>query len=365
MIPPAQGRSLPGAPSRSTRAWAAAAPPEASEHALLWPLGMLFGLLAAARVRLYRRGLLSSARLDGAVISVGNLSLGGSGKTPVVAALAEGLRDAGVPVAILSRGYGGRFRGTVLVVSDGRTLQAAAEEAGDEPVMLARQLPGVVVAVGPRRDLVGRAVEARFGRRVHLLDDGFQHLRLRRDLDLLCLDASERSRWPLPAGRLREFPGASARADLVLLTRASQVSAVRLHDLERHHGAARTLRVAHEVQGFFDADSQPVAAPRRPFLLSAIARPERFASDVAALAPECAGHAAWRDHRRLALDELRAVDRQAQRAQADALVTTEKDAVRLPPFAWGLPLLTLRVRARLPEASALRARLQALALSVA
>lgn len=335
------------------------------DRPLLWPLGMLFGLLAAARVALYRRGLRGTARLGGPVVSVGNLSVGGSGKTPVVAALAEWLRDAGVPVAILSRGYGGTFRGAALVVSDGQTLHSTADEAGDEPVMLARQLPGVVVAVGRRRDIVGQAVEARFGRRVHVLDDGFQHLRLQRDLDLLCLDAGERSRWPLPAGRLREFPAAATRADLVLLTRAAQASATQRAALAQRHGSARLQPVEHELLGFFDAAGQRVPAPRRPFLLCAIARPERFAADVRALVSECAGQVAWRDHRRPAPSQLRSAAAQALAAGADALVTTDKDAVRLPVFPWGLPLLTLRVRARLPATGSLPERLHALARRVA
>ena len=171
-------------------------------------LGSLFASAASLRVAAYERGLLRRARLAGPVVSVGNLSVGGSGKTPVVRLVAELLREAGAPVAVLSRGYGGRFRGDALVVGDGRAVTASAEEAGDEPVMLARALPGVVVAVGRRRDVVGRAVEARFGRRVHVLDDGFQHLRLARDLDLVCLDVADLDDRPLPAGRLRERPAA-------------------------------------------------------------------------------------------------------------------------------------------------------------
>jgi len=140
--------------------------------AALAPLGALYGGVAAARAAAYRRGWLPRARLAGPVISVGNLSVGGSGKTHVVALIAEMLRHARRPVSVLSRGYGGSFRGDCLVVGDGQGVCAGPEEAGDEPVMLARALPGVVVAVGRRRDRVGRAVEARFGARVHVLDDG-------------------------------------------------------------------------------------------------------------------------------------------------------------------------------------------------
>ena len=176
-------------------------------------------LLAASRLRrtAYEHGWLRRERLAGPVVSVGNLAVGGRGKTPVVARVCEILREEGREVAVLSRGYRGSFRGDCLVVSDGVQILASAAEAGDEPVMLARQLPGVVVAVGPRRARVGQAVEARFGRRVHVLDDGFQHLALHRDLDIVCVEACDLGDVPMPGGRLRESPSALRRADLILL----------------------------------------------------------------------------------------------------------------------------------------------------
>ncbi len=176
-------------------------------------LGGLFARVAALRVAAYRGGWLRQARLAGPVVSIGNLSLGGSGKTPVVRRVAELLSAAGERVAILSRGYRGSFRGDALVVSDGASVLASSAQAGDEPVMLARALPGVVVAVGPRRDVVGRMVERRFGPRVFVLDDGFQHLRLARDLDVVCLDVRDLAGRTLPLGRLREGPAALARKD--------------------------------------------------------------------------------------------------------------------------------------------------------
>src|SRR5207245_11240387 len=161
-------------------------------------------------------------RLASPVISIGNLAVGGRGKTPLVELAAGWLRDAGRPVAILSRGYGGSFRGEALVVSDGERVLAGAAAAGDEPVMLARALPGVVVAVGRDRGRLGRIVESRFGPRVCLLDDGFQHLRLARDLDVVCVEAEDLADRPLPAGgvgarapppaRARPHAGAGARA---------------------------------------------------------------------------------------------------------------------------------------------------------
>lgn len=336
------------------------------DRALLWPLGVVYGTLGALRVALYRRGLLPSARLDGPVLSVGNLSVGGTGKTPVVACLATWLRDAGLPVAILSRGYGGLQRQPSLVVGDGERVLADASQAGDEPVMLARSLPGVVVAVGPCRDVVGRAVEARFGRRVHLLDDGFQHLRLQRDLDLLCLDATDESRWPLPAGRLREFSGAARRADLVLLTHAESAGEARLALLESRLGPGRALRVTLRPDGFAAAaDGSARPAPRRPFVVAGVARPERLLDDVRRSAGELAGQALFRDHQRLGLDACRQVAERARTAGADALVTTAKDAARWPAGELPLPLLVLRQKVEPAEEARLRDRVLAVARRVA
>jgi tetraacyldisaccharide 4'-kinase len=314
--------------------------------------------LASLRVAAYRRGLLPRARLAGPVVSVGNLGVGGSGKTPVVARVAEILRDAGEPVAVLSRGYGGSFRGETLLVSDGATVLAGASEAGDEPVMLARALPGVVVAVGPRRDAVGRAVEARFGRRAHVLDDGFQHLRLERDLDLVCLDIRDLDDRPLPAGRLRERPSALARADLVLLTRLEAASEAEVAALEARLGAGRTLRVGRRTAGWWALDGRPALPPARAFLLAAIARPERFERDVAASGVAVLGRAFFRDHCRFRADDLAAVVKQARAAGAEAIVTTAKDAARLEGTGTlSVPVVVMAIAAEIADEARLRARL--------
>ncbi len=326
-------------------------------------LGSLFGAGAALREAAYRRGFFARARLAGPVISVGNLSVGGSGKTPVVARVAALLRDEGLPVAVLSRGYGGSFRGDALVVGDGARLLASAEEAGDEPVMLARELPRVVVAVGRRRDEVGRAVEGRFGPRVHVLDDGFQHLRLIRDLDLVCLDVHDLADHPLPAGRLRERPAALARADVVLLTRAEVMDEEPLRALERRLGPERMFRVRREVLGFRTLDGQEADPPARPFLVAGIARPERFRLDASALVP-VAGERFYRDHFRYRPEDVREAANEARAAGADSLLTTAKDAVRFPRDAATLPVLVLAVAAAIDDEDRFRERLLAVARRV-
>ena len=323
-------------------------------------LGSLFGAVARLRVAAYRRGILPRARLVGPVVSVGNIGTGGSGKTPVVRRVVELLLEEGHEVAVLSRGYGGRFRGEVLLVSDGEELLADAEQAGDEPVMLARALPGVVVAVGPRRDAVGRFVEARFGRRVHVLDDGFQHLRLERDLDLVCVDVQDFADRPLPAGRLRESPDALSRADAVLLTRLEAAPEAELRALEARLGQGRTHRVSRRVVGWRTAAGAEAVAPGRVFLLAGIARPERFERDAAAAGAAVVGTAFFADHHRFRPAELAAAATRAREAGAEALATTAKDAVRLVgDAAPGLPLLVLHVAARFEDEERFRTRLLA------
>jgi tetraacyldisaccharide 4'-kinase len=315
----------------------------------LAPFGALFGGGAALRAALYERGLFPRTRLKGPVISVGNLSAGGRGKTPVVERLARILQEDGLPISILSRGYHGSFRGDVLIVGDGRSVLAGASEAGDEPVMLAQSLPGVVVAVGPRRDRVGRAVEERFGPRVHILDDGFQHFRLMRDLDLVCASPQDLEDRPLPAGCLREFPSAIGRADLVFLTSEAA------HALT----SERVFLLGRRIEGFFGVDGAPHPPPRRPFLLSGIAGPERFEADVRSQVVEVAGTWAFPDHHPFSAADIQGVVGRARSLGADAIVTTAKDAVRVAHT--DMPLLVLRISAEIRDEARFRERLLAVA----
>jgi tetraacyldisaccharide 4'-kinase len=318
---------------------------------LLWPLGLLYGWLGVLRVSAYRAGLRPTARAAGPVISVGNLSVGGSGKTPMVEWIARALRDAGAPAAVLSRGYGGRYDGRPLVVSDGRSAPLDASLAGDEPVMLARALPGVPVLVGRRRDEAARVAETLFGPRVHVLDDGFQHLRLARDLDLVCASGEDLRDWPLPAGRLREFAWAARRAHGVLLTGAGAPPA-----------GVEAWRVSRRVLGCVDLEGGPVAPPRRPWLVSGIARPERFHADASAACPQIAGRDVFCDHHRFAAGEWARIADRARAAGADALLTTAKDAVRLPAdAAVPLPVRVLRVAAEVSDEARFRDRLLSVA----
>lgn len=328
----------------------------ASPQRWLMPVGSLVAGVASLRAALYRGRLLRQTRLDGPVLSVGNLSVGGSGKTPMVALLASMLSAEGRPVSILSRGYGGAFRGPCLIVSDGVSVRADAAQAGDEPVMLARALPGVVVAVGRRRDVAGREVERLFGPRVHLLDDGFQHLRLYRDLDLVCVSPRDLDDQPLPAGWLRESRHALDRAGVVLLS-SDGASGAPIADLVSRLGAERTFVVRRRVQGIFDENGTAMALPARAYVLSGIARPERLIADVQNAGIEVAGHARFADHHRFRRDEIEEVVRLARERRVDAIVTTEKDQLRLPLMPETPPLRVLRIAAEIEDAPRFKARL--------
>jgi tetraacyldisaccharide 4'-kinase len=320
-------------------------------HPWLAPVGAALGAAGALRTRLYARGLLRRHALAGPVISVGNLAVGGRGKTPLVARIAAILRDSGQQVAILSRGYGGSSSGPLLV-SDGEAVLATAEVAGDEPVMLARVLYGVIVAVARRRVDAGRLVEARFGRCVHVLDDGFQHLGLARDLDLVAIEAEDLVGRPMPAGVLRERPSALARGDLVLLSARNGAP------LPAGLDAARTLRWHRRSLGFSSPAGLSRPMPPRAFVVSAIAAPERLAADLSSLGCRVVGQALFRDHHRFTAGELESVAAAARAAGADAVVTTEKDAVRLEWAAPAPPLVVHRMEAVLEDEGRLREILQ-------
>ena len=188
---------------------------------LLAPLGHVYGAAMRARRSLYAHGLLPRRRLAVPVVSIGNLSLGGTGKTPFASWLASGLRDRGLRVAILLRGYGRETAG-VRVVSDGQTTTGDARSVGDEAVMLARDLPGVGVVVGASRFRAGVTAVRELGSEVVILDDGFQHLALHRDLEIVLVDGlrSPAAERMLPAGRLRERPESLAVADVIAVTRS-------------------------------------------------------------------------------------------------------------------------------------------------
>ncbi|HYA96741.1 MAG TPA: tetraacyldisaccharide 4'-kinase, partial [Methylomirabilota bacterium] len=188
------------------------------------PLSTIYGGLVRARNAFYNRGLLRARRLEGAVVSVGNLSAGGSGKTPFVMLLGELLKSRGIRFDVLSRGYGRESRGVLLVDPGG-----LPQQFGDEPLLIARRLQ-VPVIVGEDRFAAGHFAESRFGSQLHLLDDGFQHRALARDFDIVLVTPYDAQDRLLPGGRLREPLSALRRADAVVLTEGAPADSFPLQD---------------------------------------------------------------------------------------------------------------------------------------
>ena len=293
----------------------------------------------------YERNPQRQRRLSRPVISVGNLSMGGTGKTPVVAALAQWLVARGERPAILSRGYArAEAVDGVVVVSDGRAIRASIEHSGDEPMMLARQVPGAIVCVSPERHLSGVLAERTLGASVHILDDGFQHLELSRDLDILVTTIGEiPSGKVIPAGRLREPVEAAARAHVLVVSDATagaaQAEAWAL-GISQSCAAIRTLGEPVRV-GAIGPDpgvdrSLPVVAA------AGIAHPDRFAGAVKAAGWDVRDVISFKDHHRYSTADVTAIASRMSAAGAGAVFTTDKDAVRFESWS-PLPFPLFRV----------------------
>ncbi len=318
---------------------------------ILWPLSVVYGWGVKLRNRLYAGGVLPSVRPGAKVISVGNLTVGGTGKTPLVERLARILQEGGYHVAVLSRGYGRRKKGTA-VVSDGHRIQATPEEAGDEPILLAERLRGVPVIVGKDRVKSGRLAIENWGSGVLLLDDGFQHRRIKRDLDLMVLDVTRPwgNRRLLPAGPLREPLSSLQRADVIVFTRIDepidverQISRVReFTDIPILLARHRPLKWISSL----DAKAYPLECLKGKRILgfAGIGNPKAFQKSLEALGVETVQFLRYRDHHWYTRKDVKKIIQKAEEKGAEAVVTTEKDSVRLPAQTeCGFPMYYLRI----------------------
>ncbi len=298
-------------------------------------LSRLYGGLAVLRLALHRRGWLKSKPLPARVISVGNLTVGGTGKTPTVIMIAGSLFERGRRVAVLSRGYRGSSREPVNVVSDGREIFLGPSQAGDEAYLMAEALPGVPVLTGRDRWLAGRRAVDDFGAEVLVLDDGFQHLGLKRDVNLLLLDGRNPwgNGWMLPAGALREPRSEAARATAFLLTRAEGGAVEASAELARDFpgrpvftGRHRPVRVVRSGDGREEAPG--FLRGRRVVAFCGLARPDSFLRTLTELGAETALFIRRPDHHHPTSDDLRLIEGKARELGAE-VVTTAKDAVKL------------------------------------
>ncbi len=325
-------------------------------------LSILYGAVMAIRARLFREGVLPSRTLPCRVISVGNIVVGGSGKTPLTIFVARTLFDLGFRVVVLSRGFRGRLEHIGGIVSDGVSLLVGPEDAGDEPYLMADCLKGIPVVVGVDRFAAGWLAIQRFKPDVIVMDDAFQHLRLNRDLDLLLLDHRSPlgNGYVLPRGRLREPVSAINRCHAVISTRYHPNAPAFF--LDRIKAAKPLFHVIHkpvvrgihrQADGSFGggADMDLSALKGKTVVAFAgLANNDQFFESLTAIGCRLVATFHFTDHQRYDARQLDPIGCAAMDTKADLLVTTFKDYVKLKAYpAWPLDLIVLDIDVQLLE----------------
>ncbi len=337
---------------------------------VLWVLSKAYGLAVQTRHFLYRHGLLRRKTLGCVIVSVGNLTVGGTGKTPVVELLARALRQGGRRVAILSRGYKRKKRAWLrtvqvkglayqpCIVSDGKDVLVGSEEAGDEPYMLAKNLQGVAVLVDKNRVKSGSYAIEKMRADTLVLDDGFQYLPLGRRVDIALVDATNPfgNGQLLPRGILREPLKNLARADMIFLTKSDGVdTAPIVAGIRRHNQKAPVVQCSHESKHLTEVATGTVKPleflkGKRVAVLTAIASPQSFEKAVAGLGAHVVTALRFPDHHRFTEKDISGLLKEMGRQNVEALIITEKDAVRFPAMPKkNLPVYFLRVEIRIGE----------------
>ncbi len=322
-------------------------------RALLRPAATLFGALSALRLRLYQARVFKVSRAPLPAISVGNLSVGGTGKTPFVRWLAGQLERRGRHPIILTRGYGRQSKGTV-AVSTGKGLPVPVTESGDEAQVLARALPSVpIVASSSRIRGARHALAQGLPGDLFLLDDGFSHVSIARDVEIVLMDACSPGGDLLPLGRLREPLSSLSRADVIVITKTEQANPARALEICRTH--ALGIPVFHaqtNVLGIFDREGAEVAPVNLPngtlIAVSGLARPEAFESTLSSLGIMPEAHLRFPDHAQYGDFRIGKIQKAAEETGATAIITTEKDAVKLESRI-NLPIFSVAIQMTVVE----------------
>ena len=339
---------------------------------ILYIFSLIYGLLVNIKLAGYKYGIFQKQKLDCFVISLGNVTVGGTGKTPTAQRLARDIRDMGYRVVILNRGYRAKWHGEVGIVSDGKRLHMDAAEAGDEAYMLAKHLPEVPVLIGAERAKTGRYAIEHFGAEVAILDDGYQHWQLERDLDILLVDAVNvfGNGYILPRGTLREPVSHISRADICLMTKVDQAAAgscdyIR-ETVHRYNPEARIVESIHQPRCFIpltewyvNIASQGIDIAqmrgKRIMAVSAIGNPASFEQTLSDLGAVIIESLRYPDHHDYAMSEMTDIFQQAENAGAEAIVITEKDAVKIPADVarekWSIPIYVICVEVNFQKGS--------------
>ncbi len=302
-------------------------------------LSLLYRVIVVRKRAVYSRPKRVRRVSQAQVISIGNLVAGGAGKTPVAIHIAQRLQAMGRKPALLSRGWGRQNPKQTIIVSNGERILQSVEKAGDEPTLIARSCPGLPVLVGPDRVELARLAVAEFGANVLVLDDGFQHLRLHRDLDIVVLDAANPfgNGHLIPRGPLREPISALARAGMIWLTKVDQSSPQQVETLANYLCSLTgrmPIRSTYEVVELIDEKGNALPASalagRRVMMMAGLGRPQSFAQTLQSLGAKVVAQKLLPDHGWISHQELESAEHNKNRQGWDLIAFSEKDAVRLP-----------------------------------
>src|SRR3990172_8490492 len=314
-------------------------------------LSWIYGFGHFLRLTFYRTGILKTKTLPVPVISIGNLTAGGTGKTPAVIMIAEFLEGMGKKVAVLSRGYKGKAEGEINVVSDGNNVFMNPLQSGDEPYMMAARLKGIPVITGSDRYKTGKYAIEKFGTEIILLDDGYQHVQLNRNLNILLLDSNSPfgNGYILPRGTLREPPSYINRSDVIILTKdKGQKSEVRSQKSE-------VCKSRYVSESFIDMNNNKTIAldeakGKKIFAFCGIASPKSFNNSLTEAGINIGGFVSFEDHYQFSRDDIDSLISKAKETGSEILITTEKDAVRLKGFEpISFPIWILKIRMEISE----------------
>ena len=335
--------------------------------AILYTFSLIYEQLVNIKLLAYKIGLSSQEKLNCFVISLGNITVGGTGKTPTAQKLARDIRDMGYRVVILNRGYRAKWHGEVGIVSDGKQLHMDAAEAGDEAYMLAKHLPNVPVLIGAQRAVTGQYAIENFGAEVAILDDGYQHWQLVRDMDILLVDAVNvfGNGHLLPRGTLRESMSHISRADVCLMTKVDQAAKGSCEYIRetvyKYNQNAQIVESIHQPRCFIPLAEWYIdlAGPgvdvdyiskKRVMAVSAIGNPASFERTLKDLGAIIIESLRYPDHHEYTMLEMQDVLQQAEAQGAEAIVITEKDAVKIPVDVakqnWSIPIYVICVEVK-------------------
>lgn len=322
----------------------------------LFPFSVTYAFFVGFRNLFYDIGFFKTKKLPCCVISIGNLTVGGTGKTPTVIALVNHLLKCGISVAVLSRGYGRNSTGTV-VVSDGNNILQNWQTAGDEPILMAKKLPCVPVVVDENRFRGGMEIVKKFNPKVIILDDGFQHRALHRDINILLVNSQfhRKDNYLLPAGNLRESWSQIARSDMIFLTKTNLFEqnsrlAAKLNSFNKPV-VNTTLELDIKLKTGFNRDL-PLSTlkNKRVLAVSALGSPKGFEQSLSETGAVIADHLVFRDHHKFTKTDIEKIHTKKVNTDSELIITTEKDFIKLKPLVPDiLTIYALPVMVVIPE----------------